>query len=79
MKPLRSPSSPVFRRSTAFGGVLEHGLQFLAFAPDVERLKRMLHRMVGDGDALTDALTDFSRSTGAAWYVAPPVEAFAGD
>ena len=69
----------VFRRSTAFGGVLEHGLQFLAFAPDVERLKRMLHRMVGYGDALTDALTDFSRSTGAAWYVAPPVEAFAGD
>lgn len=68
----------VFRRSTTFGGVLEHGLQFLAFSPDVDRLARMLRRMVGDGDGVTDALTDFSRSTGAAWYVAPPIEAFAG-
>jgi putative iron-dependent peroxidase len=68
----------VFRRSTAFGGVLEHGLMFLAFSADVDRLERMLHRMVGDGDGLTDRMTDFTRSTGAAWYVAPPVEAFAG-
>ena len=68
----------VFRRSTTFGGVLEHGLQFLAFSPDVDRLERMLRRMAGDGDGVTDALTDFSRSTGAAWYVAPPIEAFAG-
>lgn len=67
----------VFRRSTAFGGVLEHGLMFLAFSPDTERLARMLRRMVGEGDGLTDRLTDFSRSTGGAWYVAPPVEAFA--
>jgi porphyrinogen peroxidase len=68
----------VFRRSTAFGGVLEHGLMFLAFSPDVDRLERMLHRMVGDGDGLTDRMTEFTRSTGAAWYVAPPIEAFAG-
>jgi putative iron-dependent peroxidase len=67
----------VFRRSTAFGGVLEHGLMFLAFAADRARLARMLGRMVGEGDGLTDRLTDFSQSTGAAWYVAPPVEAFA--
>lgn len=67
----------VFRRSTAFGGVLEHGLVFVAFSPDVARLDRMLRRMVGEGDGLTDRLTDFSRSTGGAWYVAPPVDAFA--
>lgn len=67
----------VFRRSTAFGGVLEHGLMFLAFSADSARLARMLGRMVGEGDGLTDRLTDFSRSTGGAWYVAPPVEAFA--
>jgi porphyrinogen peroxidase len=67
----------VFRRSTAFGGVLEHGLMFVAFSPDVARLDRMLRRMVGEGDGLTDRLTDFSRSTGGAWYVAPPVDAFA--
>ncbi len=68
----------VFRRSTAYGGVLEHGLMFLAFSADVDRLGRMLRRMVGDDDGITDRMTDFTRSTGGAWYVAPPIEAFAG-
>jgi putative iron-dependent peroxidase len=67
----------VFRRSTAYGGVLEHGLMFVAFSPDAARLTRMLQRMVGDGDGMADRLTDFSRSSGGAWYVAPPIEAFA--
>lgn len=66
----------VFRRSTAFGGVLEHGLQFLAFSADRARLHRMLERMCGLGDGVTDRLTEFSRATASAWYVAPPVEAF---
>jgi porphyrinogen peroxidase len=65
----------VFRRSTAFGGVLEHGLVFLAFSPDVVRVATMLHRMVGL-DGPRDHLTDVSRCTASAWYVAPPVEAF---
>ena len=65
----------VFRRSTAFGGVLEHGLVFLAFSPDVDRVATMLHRMVGL-DGPRDHLTDVSRCTASAWYVAPPVEAF---
>ena len=65
----------VFRRSTAYGGVIEHGLVFLAFSPDVDRVDTMLHRMVGD-DGLRDHLTDISRCTASAWYVAPPVEAF---
>jgi putative iron-dependent peroxidase len=67
----------VFRRSTAFGGVLEHGLMFLAFSPDVDRLTTMLHRMVGRDDGVRDHLTDISRCTASAWYVAPPIEAFA--
>lgn len=66
----------VFRRSTAFGGVLEHGLMFVAFSADVARLDLMLHRMVGTEDGITDRLTEFSRSTGAGWYVAPSLEAF---
>jgi putative iron-dependent peroxidase len=65
----------VFRRSTAFGGVLEHGLVFLAFSPDVDRVATMLHRMVGL-DGPRDHLTDISRCTASAWYVTPPVEAF---
>lgn len=67
----------VFRRSTAFGGVLEHGLVFVAFSPDTARLDTMLHRMVGMGDGVRDHLTDISRCTASGWYVAPPVEAFA--
>ncbi|HEX4868574.1 MAG TPA: Dyp-type peroxidase [Acidimicrobiales bacterium] len=67
----------VFRRSTTFGGVLEHGLMFVAFSADRARLARMLDRMAGVGDEVTDRLTDFSHSTGGAWYVVPPIEAFA--
>jgi hypothetical protein len=36
----------------------------------------MLQRMVGN-DGPRDRLTDISRCTASAWYVAPPVEAFA--
>jgi porphyrinogen peroxidase len=64
----------VFRRSTAFGGVQEHGLQFLAFSADRARLLRMLQRMAGVGDGIRDQLTEFSSPTGSAWYVAPPAD-----
>jgi hypothetical protein len=30
-----------------YGGVLDHALVFLTFSPDVDRLARMLDRMVG--------------------------------
>lgn len=66
----------VFRRSTAFGGVIENGLMFLAFSPDVDRVAAMLDRMVGMADGLRDHLTDISRCRASAWYVAPPIDAF---
>lgn len=66
----------VFRRSTAYGGVGEHGLMFLAFSPDRARLDTMLRRMIGL-DGPRDLLTDISRCPESAWYVAPPVEALA--
>ena len=40
----------IFRRSTAFGGVREHGLMFVAFSADIARLQRMLKRMAGAED-----------------------------
>ena len=64
----------VFRRSTAFGGVQEHGLMFVAFSPDRRRLQRMLERMCGIDDGERDRLTDFSTPVASAWYVAPPVD-----
>jgi porphyrinogen peroxidase len=65
----------VFRRSTAFGGVLQHGLVFLALSPDVARVATMLHRVVSL-DGPREHRTNISRCTASAWYVAPPVEAF---
>lgn len=64
----------IFRRSTAFGGVREHGLQFVAFAADRSRMQRMLERMAGVGDGWRDRLTRYSSPTASAWYVVPPVE-----
>lgn len=64
----------VFRRSTAFGGVREHGLMFVAFSPDRARLQRMLERMAGAEDGVRDRLTEFSTPVASAWYVVPPVE-----
>jgi putative iron-dependent peroxidase len=64
----------VFRRSTAFGGVLEHGLLFVAFSPERARLQRMLDRMAGLEDGVRDRLTYFSTPTASAWYVIPSLE-----
>lgn len=64
----------VFRRSTAFGGVQEHGLMFLAFSADRARVQRMLERMAGAEDGVRDRLTEFSTPTRSAWYYAPPLE-----
>ena len=64
----------VFRRSTAFGGVQEHGLMFLAFSADRARLQRMLERMAGAEDGMRDRLTEFSTPVRSAWYYAPPLE-----
>jgi putative iron-dependent peroxidase len=64
----------IFRRSTAFGGVQEHGLMFLAFSADRARLQRMLRRMAGADDGVRDRLTEFSTPKRSAFYVAPPVD-----
>lgn len=63
----------IFRRSTSFGGVQEHGLMFLAFSADRQRLQRMLERMAGADDGVRDRLTEFSTPVASAWYIAPPI------
>jgi putative iron-dependent peroxidase len=65
----------VFRRSSAYGGVLEHGLVFVAFSADQDRLSRMLDRMLGIDDGIRDRLTDFSHAVASAWYYVPPLDA----
>jgi putative iron-dependent peroxidase len=61
----------LFRRSTPFGDVGEHGLLFVAFSRDLDRIDLMLRRMFGlAGDGLHDRLMDFTRATtGSHWFV----------
>ena len=66
----------IYRRSTPYGTVAEHGLQFVAFTHDLTIVDRMLARMFGtSGDGLHDRLTDFSTPVSGAYYFAPPLEA----
>ncbi len=60
----------IYRRSTPFGGVAEHGLYFLAFACELSRFEVQLRRMFGvSEDGLRDRLTGFSRPvTGSYWF-----------
>jgi putative iron-dependent peroxidase len=68
----------IYRRSTPYGTVREHGLQFLAFSADPDRFDQMLARMFGtSGDGLRDELTEFSRPVTGAYYFAPARESIA--
>lgn len=64
----------VFRRSTPWGGPGEHGLLFVGFSSDRDRLQTMLERMAGIGDGVRDLVTEFSTPVSGAWYLAPSVE-----
>lgn len=61
----------IYRRSTPYGGALEHGLYFLAFACDPARIIIQLERMLGNTeDGLADKLMDFTTTeTGAFWFM----------
>jgi putative iron-dependent peroxidase len=66
----------IFRRSTSYGDVREHGLLFVGFSRSATTFHRMLERMVGN-DGPRDALTTWSTPVSGAYYYAPPLEAFA--
>ena len=62
----------VWRRSSPFGSVSEHGLYYVAFACDIHRFDVQLRRMydlVGDG--LHDRLIEFSEAVSGAYWYAP--------
>ena len=62
----------IYRRSTPFGGVAEHGLYFLAFARELSRFNVQLRSMFGvSEDELCDRLTGFSRPTTGSYWFAP--------
>jgi putative iron-dependent peroxidase len=64
----------IFRRSVPYGDLEEHGLLFVAFSADQDRLEQMLDRMVGKGDGVVDAITRWSTPMTGAYYFAPPID-----
>lgn len=65
----------IYRRSTPYGTVTEHGLYFVAFSADPTRYDRMLARMFGTADDTHDHLTDFTKPVSCAYYFAPSLDA----
>ena len=65
----------IYRRSTPYGTVAEHGLYFVAFSADPTRFIRMLEAMFDvAGSGVHDRLVDFTRPVSGALYVVPPLE-----
>lgn len=71
----RGEELEIFRRSTSFGTLAEHGLVFVGFAADQARLATMLSRMAGADGGGRDRLTEFSTPVGGGYYFAPSVQA----
>jgi putative iron-dependent peroxidase len=65
---------PIFRRSVPYGNLGDHGLMFVGFSQEQQRLLRMLRNMAGI-DGPRDALTRFSTPLTGAFYFVPSIEA----
>ena len=67
------PPAFMLRRSMPWGGVAEHGLYFVAFGATVDPFERVLRRMCGLEDGVTDGLLRFTRAVSGGHYFCPPV------
>jgi putative iron-dependent peroxidase len=65
----------IYRRSTPYGTLGEHGLYFLGFSAELRRYEMMLGNMFGLGDGPRDRLTDFSTAVSGSFFFAPSVDA----
>ena len=65
----------IYRRSTPYGTLGEHGLYFLAFSAELRRYEIMLGNMFGLGDGPRDRLTDFSTPVTGSFFFAPSMAA----
>jgi putative iron-dependent peroxidase len=61
----------IYRRSTPFGTAEHHGLYFLAFSCDPDRIQIQLQRMLGNTeDGISDELMKYSKAeTGSYWFM----------
>ena len=67
------PPAFIVRRSMPWGGVLAHGLYFVAYGESLDRFERQLRRMAGRDDGILDGILSFSRAQTGGYYFCPPV------
>lgn len=67
------PNAFMVRKSLAWGSSREHGLVFVAFGASLDPFDRVLARMMGMDDGVTDALFEFTRPVTGANYFCPPL------
>jgi putative iron-dependent peroxidase len=67
------PPGFILRRSMPYGGVGEHGLNFVAFGESLDRFERQLRRMSGHDDGIPDGILSFTRAVSGSYYFCPPV------
>jgi putative iron-dependent peroxidase len=70
---LFDPEAFVVRRSMPWSTGDEHGLEFIAFGNTLDKYEKMLRRMAGLDDGITDGLFSFSHPLSGGFYWVPPV------
>jgi putative iron-dependent peroxidase len=69
------PAAFMLRRSMPYGSVSEHGLYFVAYGKSLDAFERVLRRMAGLEDGVTDGLSQFTRAVSGGYYWCPPLKA----
>jgi putative iron-dependent peroxidase len=67
------PPAHIVRRSMPYGGIREHGLNFIAYGESLDRFERQLRRMAGRDDGIPDGLLSFTRAVSGSYYFCPPL------
>ena len=68
-----SPPSFLVRRSMPWGGVVEHGLYFVAYGASLDTYERILTRIAGIDDGIVDGIFALSHAESGGYYFCPPV------
>ena len=68
-----NPPAFMVRRSMPWGDSREHGLYFVAYGSTLDPFERVLRRMAGLEDGVTDGLATFTRAVSGGYYWCPPV------
>ncbi len=68
------PTAFMLRKSMPWGNAREHGLYFVSYGASFSAFERVLRRMAGLDDGITDGLLQFSRAVSGGFYFCPPME-----